>query len=158
MKRDGDACQASVMYLEARCLAFFGTTVVEGVGLGVVIRTGAHTTMGKIAGMTSDTKQKVHLLEVCMQLRHGTADVHAQGVFWGQTTEEQLNKSWTRCNRIQTALECQNSSRIISHHKRSGNRTIANAWSCANCHIPDSVWSWRPMCVAPAFGLRWTFW
>ena len=37
-------------HLESRNLAFYSTNVVEGVGTGVVIKTGDETVMGSIAG------------------------------------------------------------------------------------------------------------
>ena len=40
-------------HLESRNLAFYSTNVVEGVGRGVVIKTGDETVMGSIAGLVA---------------------------------------------------------------------------------------------------------
>jgi sodium/potassium-transporting ATPase subunit alpha len=41
--------------LESQNLAFYGTTCVEGTGIGIVIATGDHTVIGRIAGLVSGT-------------------------------------------------------------------------------------------------------
>ncbi|CAG8505097.1 15190_t:CDS:2 [Racocetra fulgida] len=44
--------------LEASNLCFYGTLVVSGEGYGIVIRTGDHTVLGQIAGLTASEKKK----------------------------------------------------------------------------------------------------
>jgi sodium/potassium-transporting ATPase subunit alpha len=39
--------------LESKCLAFSGSLCVEGQGVGIVIRTGAHTLIGSLASLTT---------------------------------------------------------------------------------------------------------
>ncbi|CAG8562922.1 31581_t:CDS:2, partial [Racocetra persica] len=43
--------------LEATNLCFYGTLVVSGEGYGIVIRTGDHTVLGQIAGLTASEKK-----------------------------------------------------------------------------------------------------
>ncbi len=44
-------------------VAFYGTNVVEGAGVGVVVRIGDHTTMGKIAKSVQDTEKPEALMK-----------------------------------------------------------------------------------------------
>ncbi len=44
--------------LETKNIAFFSTPVIEGTGMGVVIATGDHTVMGRIAGLATNVKEK----------------------------------------------------------------------------------------------------
>ncbi|KAM0553091.1 hypothetical protein ACHAPJ_007639 [Fusarium lateritium] len=50
-------------FLESRNIAFMGTTVMNGNGIGVVILTGPRTVMGRIASSTSGVKDSAALIQ-----------------------------------------------------------------------------------------------
>jgi magnesium-transporting ATPase (P-type) len=50
--------------LETQNLAFFGTLANEGDAVGLVIRTGDNTTIGKIAGLAANTKSVVRYYSI----------------------------------------------------------------------------------------------
>ncbi|GFD70376.1 carbonate dehydratase [Alteromonas sp. KUL106] len=52
-----DALDAKVAMGDRSCMAFSGTTVVGGQGIGVVVDTGAHTEIGKIGGLLSKVEK-----------------------------------------------------------------------------------------------------
>lgn len=51
-------------HLEAKNLAFFGSSVVDGNGIGVVVNIGDETVMGKISALTGNTRSKKTSLHV----------------------------------------------------------------------------------------------
>lgn len=50
-------------FLESRNIAFMGTTVLNGSGIGVVILTGSRSVMGRIARSTVDVKEETPLIQ-----------------------------------------------------------------------------------------------
>jgi sodium/potassium-transporting ATPase subunit alpha len=52
------------MYNETKNLVFFGTDVVEGEGIGLVIRTGDDTALGQIANETNDGENPPTLMQI----------------------------------------------------------------------------------------------
>lgn len=50
--------------LEATNMAFSGTTIVSGEGYGIVVRTGDHSVLGKIANLTMTSKKRVSQLNI----------------------------------------------------------------------------------------------
>ena len=55
--------QEEIVQIEARCLAFNGSLVLEGNGVGLVIATGDRTVVGRIASLTGNTGQKQSNME-----------------------------------------------------------------------------------------------
>ncbi|CAG8769228.1 9509_t:CDS:1, partial [Dentiscutata erythropus] len=51
------------IYLESRNIGLMGTLITNGEGLGVVVSTGDHTVMGKIAKLSSNTRQESSILQ-----------------------------------------------------------------------------------------------
>ncbi len=51
------ACQKDAALGDRRCMAFSGTLVTSGQGIGVVVATGAHSELGRISGLLSRVEQ-----------------------------------------------------------------------------------------------------
>jgi Ca2+-transporting ATPase len=53
-----EALRSAVIIAEKTNMAFFGTTVISGSAVGVVVATGRHTELGKIASMIAETTRE----------------------------------------------------------------------------------------------------
>jgi sodium/potassium-transporting ATPase subunit alpha len=60
---EGAVDSTDANFLESRNIAFMGTTVMNGNGVGVVILTGGRTVMGRIATSTSSVKDSAALIQ-----------------------------------------------------------------------------------------------
>ena len=63
VERSADAIDSDVPKLQARGLAFMGSTVTEGEARGVVFATGMHTELGRIASMSQSVEEEPSPLE-----------------------------------------------------------------------------------------------